>query len=489
MAEDNEEQAVDTGEERADKDADAEEEEATGSDAVRASVTREGACECTIRIESDADELKQRYDETLATLQQQTALPGFRTGKAPTSLVAKRLASRLRVDVLSSVLGEGYEKAVKDNDLTVVAETEAPDVEQVEWEVGEPVDFTVKCEVLPAIDITEEQYKGVRAQVPKFELTGELVQEEMEGFARQLSRWDKLEGGSVQEKDFVKVQVTVPGESEEAAWTGELDFYAGTDRMGPFQVEGLKEAATGLSAGESVELQGTLGEELGPETDEGLKAMAGQTVALRAEVIEMSRLNVPEIDDELAKKLGMEDAGQVREIVRERLERRLAGEKKEAVERAVMDAILDRVPMEMPASLVERATVDEQKRLISRAIMQGIGMEQAQHVAAENVDRFREAALRNLKRSYVLRKVAERERVFVLDGEVKEQVRALAAREGWSEQRTEHYMKENDLESSLRDEMRSEKTMTFIIENAELEEAAPEELAAGEPDETTTTEQ
>jgi hypothetical protein len=50
-------------------------------------------------------------------------------------------------------------------------------------------------------------------------------------------------------------------------------------------------------------------------------------------------------------------------------------------------------------------------------------------------------------------------------------------------------MKENDLGNSLRDEMRSEKTTGFIIENAELEEVAPEELAAGEPDEATPAEQ
>ena len=452
-------------------------EETPADESVGVTVTREGACECTIHIEADADGLQKRYDESLGALQKEAALPGFRAGKAPLPLVAKRLASRIRVNVLSAVLEEGYEKGAKDEDLTVVAQLDAPEVEDMEWEPGQPVEFTIKCEVLPKLELSEEQYKGRRIEAPKLEVTDELLGREMQAFARQLGRWDKVEDGAAEAEDYVKAQVTVPGEGEEPVWQGEVDFVPRQSRLGPFTVEGLAEAVAGKNVGESIELEGTVAEgKAGDGVDEALAPLAGQTVKLVAEVIEVMRLVAPEINDELAKKLGLEDADAVRDFVRERLQKRLEDEGKSFKEAALMRAMQETVVFDMPPSVVQRATQDEQRRLLSRAITNGMNVIQARELVEKNAELSQEVAVRKLKGSYLLRKIADLERIYILDDEVKELVRSLGAREGWTQAKTERYVEENDLESSLRSELRDKKTIEMLLAATQFEEVDPEEF-------------
>ncbi len=131
----------------------------------------------------------------------------------------------------------------------------------------------------------------------------------------------------------------------------------------------------------------------------------------------------------------------------------------------------------MPASLVSKATVDEQRRLLTRALRAGIPRDQAEELMQSNADRSREAAVRSLKASFVLRKVADKERIFVLDSEVQQQVDDLGARQGWSARKTEKYMEEHDLMQSLRWDMREDKAVEFIVAEAKMSEIEPDEFA------------
>ena len=130
----------------------------------------------------------------------------------------------------------------------------------------------------------------------------------------------------------------------------------------------------------------------------------------------------------------------------------------------------------MPASLVERAAEDEQRKLMVRAMRLGSSRDDAEKLAEERAARSREVAVRRLKGAYLMRKIADKERIYVLDSEVQEQVRALASRQGWTERRTERFLEENDLMGSLREEMREERTLKFLIENAQLVEIPREEF-------------
>ncbi|MEF8787581.1 MAG: trigger factor family protein, partial [Planctomycetota bacterium] len=151
----------------------AEDQEETAEEGgIQTTVHEEGPCRRVIEIEADADYLEEEYTDKLDEFSCRVELPGFRPGKAPQELVEKKYGSRLQNQVLSGVLSEGYEEAVEEADLDVVGEPviDTP-VEEYDWSVGQPVTFRVECEVLPEVELEEDDYKGLEVEIPRMEVT------------------------------------------------------------------------------------------------------------------------------------------------------------------------------------------------------------------------------------------------------------------------------------------------------------------------------
>ncbi len=436
-------------------------------DAPEVAVERTGPCEVVIRIEADADALRRRYQEDLVSVQSEVALPGFRRGKAPAGLVERRMGSSLRSEVVSGVIDEGYEAAVKEHDLEVVADLEAPQVDEIDWEPGQPLAVEFRCEVLPEVEIEQEDYTGLEVEVPALEVDDELMEQEKRRFAEQFATWEEVSGEGIDWDDYVSGRVSVEG----VDWSDEIAFYPRAERIGPFEVEGVKAAMSGASVGDELELQGELTQD---DVIEGLGR--GDEVTLKVTVENAVRRRIPEIDDELATKIGLESVEEIEEMVRERLSSALQEERESVTHHMIVDAILERLDLEMPASLISRAEREQQTRNLIRMLRSGVPREQAEQRASQQADETREGIVRALKREYILRKIAEKERILVTESEVDSQIRAFAARQGWREEKAEAYLEERGMLRSLRADMREAKTLEFLVEKAQIEEVSAQEF-------------
>ncbi|MFP4026401.1 MAG: trigger factor [Candidatus Brocadiia bacterium] len=444
---------------------------------IHTEIERHGSCECSIRIEIDADYLEDRFNEDLDNLQQQAQLPGFRQGKAPRGLVLKRYNERLRNDVVSTVAGEAYQDAVQQNELSVVEEKEAPDFESLEWDVGQPLEVEFQCEILPEVEIKEEDYKGLELEIPELEVTDEMFEQELERFAGQLAGWDEVEEGSVDQDDYVESNVTIS--TDKVTWSEEIPFQPGEERIGPFEAEGIKGAIIGASPGDSIELEVTLADDADLSAqNKPLEALADTPVKTEIEIQSVYRQETPEIDDDLAQQLGMEDVEELRSMVRDRLDRRLEQQRNQIRRNIITDTILENIDVEMPDSLIQSATEDETRRMMTEALRAGRSRQEAEQMAHENAEVSRARAVRNLKVEFILRKIAENERVYVLDSEVQEQVRAVARRQNWTERKARGYLEENNLMRSMRWNLREEKTVEALLDEAEINYVPPEEFGA-----------
>lgn len=449
-------------------------EEEAAEEGPRATVERTGPCECVIRMEADADYLRDRYQQELESLKADVKLAGFRRGRAPIGLVERRLGGSLRSDLISSVVSEAYEGAVDEHQLTVVAETEAPDLENFKWEPGQPAQFEFKCEVLPEIELEEAHYKGLEVEVPALAVTEELLQNELERFAQQFATWEEVAGAGIDWDDYVEAQVSVP---EQADWSETIGFYPRAERVGPFSVEGIKAALIGAKAGEEVELEAqVLADQASGRPN--LEPLAGQKVKLHLRLERVMRRKVPELNGELAKKIGLSSAEEIEPLVRERLDNALSQRRDEIARQMLVRRVLENVTCEMPPSLIERAAEEEQVRVLVRLLRQGVARQEAERRADQSAGQTREAVVRRLKAAYLLRLVAERERVLVTESEVDGQIRSFAAGQGWREERARTYMEEKGMVRALRDDMRETKTLDLLMENAELKDLPPDEFAA-----------
>jgi trigger factor len=439
---------------------------------VTATVERTGPCECVIRIEATAEHLEKRYQEELDSVHDEVTLPGFRRGKAPVTLVERRMGKSLRTDVVSSAIGEAYAEAVEENELNVVNQVEAPDLDELEWQPGQPLEVTFRCEVLPQVELSEQDYKGLQVEVPVLTATDELFEQEKERFAQQFATWEEVKGKGVDWDDYVEADAALV----EGDWSETVQFYPRSEKIGPFKAEALRTALAEAKVGDEVQIEAEVDAEGLPE-DSPLAPLAGRKVALKLTLLQVVRRHVPPIDDELARKLGLKDAAEIEQIVRQRLQAAVEERKNELTRSLLVEALMAKVDFGLPESLVERASRQEQLRALVRMLRAGVPREEAEQRAEEESGRTREGVTRRLKASYVLRKVAEKERILVTESEVQEQVRAFAARQGWREERASAYMEERGMLRSLRDDMRESKTLDFLVANARVQEISAEEFS------------
>ncbi len=243
----------------------ASEEEAASAEAeekgATATVERTSPCECVIRIEATAEYLEKRYQEELESVHDEVTLPGFRRGKAPVGLVERRMGKSLRSDVVSSVISESYDEAVEENDLNVVNQVEAPDLDELEWEPGQPIQVAFRCEVLPQVELAEDVYKGLEVEAPALVLTDELLGQEKERFAQQFATWEEVKGKGVDWDDFVEAQASLA----EGDWSDKVQFYPRSEQIGPFNAEAVKTALAEAKAGDEVEMEAEVDADRAPE--------------------------------------------------------------------------------------------------------------------------------------------------------------------------------------------------------------------------------
>ncbi len=443
--------------------------EAADEQGLTRTVERGEACECLIRVEADAAYLERRYQEELSSLQEGLALPGFRRGRAPTGLVERRMGDSLKRDVLASVVGEAYDDAVEEHGLRVVAQTESPDLDALDWEPGQPLQVEFRCQVMPRIELDESQYKGLSIEVPALEPTEDLLRAETDRFARQFATWEDVTTEGIDWDDYVEADVEAP----DTGWSDSVGFYPRAEAVGPFTVEGLKASLVGASAGDELELAAEAAE-AGAEA--GAAGPTTGKTTLRVKIRRVMRTRIPELDDDLAKKLGLSSVDEIREMIRERLDGAIRTRKAEITRQMLRRRLRENVRFELPSTLVDRASEEQQARMLVRLLRSGVPRDEAEKRAEESSELTRQAVERALRANLILREVAEREKIVVTEAEVDVQIRTFASRQGLREARAKAYLEERGIVRSLRDDLREEKTLESLLEASEVTEIPAEEF-------------
>ncbi len=433
----------------------------------------EDPCRVRITVEADAETLSREYEEQFETYRENAQLPGFRRGRAPKPMVERKFGDSVKQQVLYSAATEAYSEAVKEEGITVINELEAPDFENIQWEPGEPASFEFRCEVVPSVELKKEQYKGIEIDAPSKEVPQSVFESALESFARRFSEWNELdEKKEIDQEDSVQAVVKVL-EPETEGELAESSFHFRPDqgRIGPFEAEGLKGAVVGCKQGDRVEVTAAVAEDVSRDDADPVvvELMDADQVRLELDIEKAYRISTPAIDDELAGKLGLENADEIREVVRSQVETDFERRRNEAIRSKLLSALLDRIELQLPESLVGQAAEENRRRAALDMWREGRDLEEVRKELAEE-DLFEKEAERSLKVEFILKEIGELERIYVSEDEVDAHIRALAARRGMDEQRARRVLEKQDMLDSLRRDLRRGKIIDMLLENARINE-------------------
>jgi trigger factor len=304
---------------------------------VKSTVERLSPTRVRINVEVPFDELKPDFDRAYKKIAQQVNVPGFRKGKVPARIIDARLGRGVVLEeVVNGAIPTRYSEAVTAaEDVSPLGQ---PEIEVTEIADNERLAFTAEVDVRP--EITLPDLSGLTVQVDDVEVTDADVDEQLENLRARFATLTGVERAAAKD-DFVQIDLsaTVDGEVvEEAATTG-FSYQVGQGGL----IDGIDEAITGLSAGESATFPTTL------VAGEYQDREAQVTVAVTA----VKERELPAADDEFAQLASEFDTlEELTADLRTRMERVKQMEQLTDARDKVLDAIVDATEVPLPEGIV-----------------------------------------------------------------------------------------------------------------------------------------
>ncbi len=436
---------------------------------MKAEVVDLGPCKKRLAVEVGVEKVKEQYDEVCDEIGKSIALPGFRKGRVPKPLLVSKFGRQIDADVKAKLLDESFKDAIKEKDLDPVGEPDM-DPAKVDFDVAKPLKYECEIEVKPEFDAPK--CDGLKLERPTEEVSDAEADEAVDRIRRRFAEVHPVNEPAKAE-DFVTVDVKLSIDEKEAWKDSELPLGLMQERALGLPFEVPSEKFVGLESGKKISVDVEVPMNFKIEEYRGKKGVAD------IEVKEIKRPKLPELDDELATKVGEQSADSLLKRVRDTL----AEEKKQNAEtelrRQVVDHLIAATDFELPEKLLERTV--ERDELRRRYQLQRMGMpaDALTGDAAEEMRNVsRQQAERDLRGYLILERIAKAQELEPSEDDVNSHFASLAAKRGLDPAALKNHAEEQGELEAVKAEMRERKVMDLILSKATITEKKPEKKAA-----------
>ena len=440
---------------------------------VNVTIENLAPCKKLLRVEIESKDVDAAFDSMIKNFQRDAALPGFRPGKAPRDMIAKRYEKDIQDEVKKKLIPDAYRQAVDEQKLEVVG---YPDIEEIQFGRGQALQFAATVETAPEFELPE--YKGLPVKRETTTVTDEDVERALTLLRERQVDFKTVDRpaqtgeiavvnytGTCNGKPITDTAPTAKGLTEQK------NFWINLDQTS--FIPGFGDQLIGAKAGDKRTVNVDF------PADFVTPQLANQKGVYEVEVVAVKEKALPPLDDTFAKTYGAESLEKLRAGVRADLENELNFKKNGSVRNQLVQELLNRVSFELPESVVKQETrnvvfnivQENQKRGVPKDLIEG--QKEQIYSAAES------SAKNRVKANFLLQKIAEKEGIKVSQEEVAARIQQLA---GMYDIAPEQYIKDLQKRNGIveiYDQVASNKTLDWLQENAKIEDVTPEPAKAG----------
>lgn len=440
---------------------------------ARVNVTVESLAPCKklMRVEVAATEVDEMFATVLKEYLKFAELPGFRPGKAPRDMVAKRFDKGITEEVRKRLIPKAYQDAVKEQKLDVIGN---PDMEEIQFGRGQAMQLAFTVETAPEFELPE--YKGLVAKRETTTVTDEDVQKALTMLRERGVTYNTVER-TVVVGDIVVVNYT--GTSDGKPLTEFAPAAQGLTESKEFWID---TGANNFIPGFVEQLVGAAAKEKRTVNIEfPAEFVAPQLVGLKAvyevEVVEVKEKVVPALDEAFAKSLEAESIEKLTEGVRKDLENELTFKKNREVRNQLVSQLIQKVDFDLPESAVEIETRNAVYNIVNENQRRGVGKDIIEQQKDAIYSAANGSAKVRVKTNFLLRKIAEKQDIKVSQEEVAARIQYLAGAYNIPLEQFVKDLKERNGVMEIYDQVAFGKVLDFIQENAVIEDVPPGSLA------------
>jgi len=340
-------------------------------------------------------QIRGEVEARLKRLGRTAKVHGFRQGKVPLKVLQQQYGDSVRQEVLGENLQRAFAEAVIANKLQVAG---YPQFEIKTADLNAPeVEYSATFEVYPEVIIGDLSGENVIRTV--FNLEDLDVEKTIQTLRKQRVEYQAVERAA-QDEDQVRIDFsgTLEGILFEGGSAKDFAVVLGAGRMLP----DFENALLGSKAGETKSFDMTF-----PADYHG-KDVAGKQVTFTLTVHAVEAPNLPEVDAEFVKSMGVADGDveKFRQEIRENVGREAQRRAKVRNKDSAMDVLLKVSQLDAPQSLVQ----GEAQRLMEQTVrdMEGRGMKIPQGLKLP-ADMFLERAEKRIKLGLILAELVKQQ--------------------------------------------------------------------------------
>ena len=411
------------------------------------------------KIVVPAGDIEDKLMGRLNEIGQTVRVPGFRPGKAPIALLKKRFGDALRGEILEQTIQDSTQQAMTEQGVRPAMQ---PQIEVVTFEDGADLEYTLAVECLPDIEPTDFSKLSLERLSP--EIGDDQVNTSLEGIAQQRRDFSAADADHAAESgDQVKIDFVgrIDGEEFDGGKADDFELELGSNRFIP----GFEDQLLGAKAGSKVEVKVSFPDDYPAEE------LKGKDAAFEVDIKEVQTAQAVQIDDELAKSVGMENLDALKASIKESLEREYGQFTRARIKRDLLDKLADMHDFDVPPGMVDQefegiwAQVEQAKK------DDKLDADDKGKTEDELRDRYRDIAIRRVRLGLLLAEVGRSSNISVtqddLNRAMSEQARQFPGQEA---QLFEFYQKNPQALQELQAPIFEDKVIDYVLELADVSE-------------------
>ncbi len=431
---------------------------------INSEVKTEENATVSVKVSVPKEIVEQELNTTLEEYTKKVTLPGFRKGKAPKKMVFKKYKRDIEVESIEKILNDAVKEVIQEKDIKIYSR---PQITDMDNNVSKSNDFNFefKVEVLPTVELPE--YKGIDYEKIIYKYTDEDVEERLKQLQQNEAMVVDKEDEPIKQDDKVTFDYNffLIGKTEQEP-EGHKHITVGNEP----EEEWLKPIHEDLE-GQSAGYEATY-DILIPKNHPNEK-LAGKQGKVYIKVTKVESVDIPEIDDDLAKDLDYDDLNALKESIKEELQKECENITDEENSFKIIDKIINEAKFEIPESLINDEAKHQKDYFLSMFggdpetiesyIMEGDSKEEFEK-------RFRENAIDIIKRELVTDRVIDKEELNASDEEIDKQIQDYAEKYNITPDKMKKEFEKNNAMFRIRRGIELDKLNHFLIENSNATE-------------------
>ena len=425
---------------------------------------------CKLEKTKNANEVKleitveaSKFEEAIKRVYFKSAkyfnIPGFRKGKAPMQIVEKYYGKEIFYeDAFNDAANEALEEAVKENKLEIVSR---PEVDIKQMEKGKDLIFTATMQTKPEAELGK--YKGVEIKKIEYKVTNEDINHELSHMQEHNSRLISIEDRPVEKGDITTIDFEgfVDGKAFEGGKAENHELEIGSNTFIP----GFEDQIIGMKIDEEKDINVKFPEEYFS------KELAGKDATFKVKLHEIKKKELPKLDDEFAKDVSEFDTlDELKKSIKEKQEKQNEQKAKYETEDAVIKAVCKNMKVEIPSGMIDMEIDNMLKDLEQRLSYQGLNLDQYLQFMGKTKENLRKEyepqAIEGIKSRLALEAVIKAEKIEPDEAEITEKMKEMA--KNYGKENDEEFLKNENVANYIKEGLKSEKALEFLVKNAKI---------------------